>query len=139
MRIANARVYGFTFSLSVVVAGAGKSSLLAALLGEMEQHCGHMRVQGRVAYVPQQPWILTGTLRWTPLLSPQMLTLAAQTFANCQAICCGQTGCHAPCSTTHASCLLCAAIKLLPSGCTYVHQGICLLTAVKCHATVYDT
>lgn len=43
--------------------GAGKSSLLSALLGEMEQRCGHMRLQGSVAYVPQQPWILTGTLR----------------------------------------------------------------------------
>ena len=42
----------------------GKSSLLAALLGEMEQRCGHVRVQGTVAYVPQQPWILTGTLRY---------------------------------------------------------------------------
>ncbi len=30
----------------------------------MEQRCGHMRVQGTVAYVPQQPWILTGTLRY---------------------------------------------------------------------------
>ena len=51
----------------VLVIAAGKSSLLAALLGEMEQHCGHMRVQGRVAYAPQQPWILTGTLRWEAL------------------------------------------------------------------------
>ena len=45
---------------------AGKSSLLSALLGEMEQRCGHMRLQGSVAYVPQQPWILTGTLRYCP-------------------------------------------------------------------------
>lgn len=65
-------VHDSLFSQLVVVAGAGKSSLLAALLGEMEQHCGHMRVQGRVAYVPQQPWILTGTFRWTPLLAAQM-------------------------------------------------------------------
>lgn len=48
---------------NVVASFTGKSSLLAALLGEMEQRCGHMRVQGSVAYVPQQPWILTGTLR----------------------------------------------------------------------------
>ena len=53
-------VFSFLF-LSFLI---GKSSLLAALLGEMEQRCGHMRVQGTVAYVPQQPWILTGTLRY---------------------------------------------------------------------------
>ena len=47
---------------------AGKSSLLAALLGEMEQRSGHMRIQGTVAYVPQQPWILTGTFRSQSLL-----------------------------------------------------------------------
>lgn len=41
----------------------GKSSLLAALLGEMDQRCGHMRVQGSMAYVPQSPWILSGTFR----------------------------------------------------------------------------
>ena len=32
----------------------------------MEQRCGHMRLQGSVAYVPQQPWILTGTFRYCP-------------------------------------------------------------------------
>ncbi|KAL0053237.1 hypothetical protein WJX82_002974 [Trebouxia sp. C0006] len=53
--------------------GAGKSSLLAALLGEMEQRCGHMRVQGTVAYVPQQPWILTGTLRDNILFGKELL------------------------------------------------------------------
>jgi len=51
-------VFSFLFFLT------GKSSLLAALLGEMEQRCGHMRVQGTMAYVPQHPWILTGTLRY---------------------------------------------------------------------------
>ncbi len=51
-------------TLKGVVFLTGKSSLLAALLGEMEQRCGHMRVQGTVAYVPQHPWILTGTLRY---------------------------------------------------------------------------
>ncbi|DBA85738.1 TPA: hypothetical protein ACH3X1_005304 [Trebouxia sp. C0004] len=53
--------------------GAGKSSLLAALLGEMEQRCGHMRVQGTVAYVPQQPWIMTGTLRDNILFGKELL------------------------------------------------------------------
>ncbi|NXA52285.1 MRP1 protein, partial [Nothocercus julius] len=37
--------------------GAGKSSLLSALLGEMENIDGYVTVKGTVAYVPQQAWI----------------------------------------------------------------------------------
>nr|UOF76395.1 multidrug resistance-associated protein [Bursaphelenchus xylophilus] len=37
--------------------GAGKSSLLSALLGEMEKLKGIVGVNGKVAYVPQQAWI----------------------------------------------------------------------------------
>ncbi len=45
--------------------GAGKSSLLAALLGEMHHlnETGSMRMDGRVAYVPQQAWIQNATVR----------------------------------------------------------------------------
>ncbi|XP_022092710.1 multidrug resistance-associated protein 1-like [Acanthaster planci] len=43
--------------------GAGKSSLLSALLGEMEKQRGTVAVQGSVAYVPQQAWIQNATLR----------------------------------------------------------------------------
>ena len=42
--------------------GAGKSSLIQALLGEMEKHGGHVALQGSVAYVPQQAWIQNDTL-----------------------------------------------------------------------------
>ena len=34
--------------------GSGKSSLLAALLGEMERKDGSVEMRGRVAFVPQQ-------------------------------------------------------------------------------------
>ena len=34
--------------------GSGKSSLLAALLGEMERKEGSVEISGRVAFVPQQ-------------------------------------------------------------------------------------
>ena len=34
--------------------GSGKSSLLAALLGEMERKEGSVEINGRVAFVPQQ-------------------------------------------------------------------------------------
>uniref|UniRef100_A0AAZ3SXA1 ATP-binding cassette, sub-family C (CFTR/MRP), member 3 n=1 Tax=Oncorhynchus tshawytscha TaxID=74940 RepID=A0AAZ3SXA1_ONCTS len=43
--------------------GCGKSSLVSALLGEMEKMEGDISIQGSVAYVPQQAWIQNATLR----------------------------------------------------------------------------
>ncbi|KAJ2733974.1 Canalicular multispecific organic anion transporter 2 [Coemansia sp. BCRC 34962] len=43
--------------------GAGKSSLLSALLGDMRKEAGNVVVRGQVAYVPQQPCIMNATLR----------------------------------------------------------------------------
>ncbi|MEQ2222655.1 hypothetical protein ILYODFUR_028518, partial [Ilyodon furcidens] len=43
--------------------GAGKSSLLNAILGELSQETGVVKVKGQVTYAPQQPWILPGTIR----------------------------------------------------------------------------
>lgn len=44
--------------------GSGKTSLLQAILGEM-QNGGNSRVflNGHVAYVAQKPWILSDTIR----------------------------------------------------------------------------
>ncbi|XP_067675287.1 multidrug resistance-associated protein 1-like [Haliotis asinina] len=52
-------------SLTAVVGavGAGKSSLLSAILGEMEKLTGHVHVKGRTAYLPQQAWIQNVTLQ----------------------------------------------------------------------------
>ncbi|XP_071114543.1 multidrug resistance-associated protein 1-like, partial [Haliotis cracherodii] len=52
-------------SLTAVVGpvGAGKSSLLSAILGEMERLAGHVYVKGRTAYLPQQAWIQNDTLQ----------------------------------------------------------------------------
>lgn len=52
-------------SLTAVVGqvGVGKSSLLSAMLGEMEKLDGHVNVKGSVAYVAQQAWIQNATLR----------------------------------------------------------------------------
>ncbi|XP_054848807.1 ATP-binding cassette sub-family C member 6 isoform X2 [Eublepharis macularius] len=46
-------------SLCAVVGqvGAGKSSLLSALLGEMKRTEGCVALKGTVAFVPQEPWI----------------------------------------------------------------------------------
>uniref|UniRef100_A0AAR2L5V0 ABC-type glutathione-S-conjugate transporter n=1 Tax=Pygocentrus nattereri TaxID=42514 RepID=A0AAR2L5V0_PYGNA len=41
--------------------GSGKSSLLSAMLGEMEKKSGN--ITGSVAYVPQQAWIQNATMR----------------------------------------------------------------------------
>ncbi|GFR90411.1 multidrug resistance-associated protein 1 [Elysia marginata] len=43
--------------------GAGKSSLLSATLGEMQQLTGDSSIAGEVAYVPQQAWIQNTTLQ----------------------------------------------------------------------------
>uniref|UniRef100_A0A8D0RJ96 Multidrug resistance-associated protein 4 n=1 Tax=Sus scrofa TaxID=9823 RepID=A0A8D0RJ96_PIG len=43
--------------------GAGKSSLLSAVLGELPPSQGQVTVCGRIAYVPQQPWLFPGTVR----------------------------------------------------------------------------
>ncbi|XP_035829636.1 multidrug resistance-associated protein 1-like, partial [Aplysia californica] len=56
----------------VGMVGAGKSALLSAILGEMEKVTGEVKVQGRVAYVPQEAWILNTTLRENILFGSPM-------------------------------------------------------------------
>lgn len=43
--------------------GAGKSSLLSSLLGEINKDAGHVLVNGKVAYVSQQAWLQNATLK----------------------------------------------------------------------------
>eukprot|EP00899_Mesostigma_viride_P006371 jgi/Mesvir1/15735/Mv03310-RA.1 len=43
--------------------GAGKSSFLGALLGEMQLQRGGMAVRGRLSFISQQPFIMAGTVR----------------------------------------------------------------------------
>ncbi|KAL6137260.1 hypothetical protein ACLB2K_062552 [Fragaria x ananassa] len=43
--------------------GAGKSSLLHAILGEMPKMSGMVHIFGSIAYVSQTPWIQSGTVR----------------------------------------------------------------------------
>ena len=44
--------------------GSGKSSLLQAVLGEMPNGGGSkVRLNGRVAYASQKPWIVSDTVR----------------------------------------------------------------------------
>ncbi|WOK92133.1 hypothetical protein Cni_G00824 [Canna indica] len=48
--------------------GSGKSSLLYSILGEMRLVHGFILSQGSIAYVPQVPWILSGSVRDNILL-----------------------------------------------------------------------
>ncbi|KAG8228792.1 hypothetical protein J437_LFUL006671 [Ladona fulva] len=43
--------------------GAGKSSLLQALLGEIPLTSGFLNLNGRVGYASQEPWVFGGTIR----------------------------------------------------------------------------
>ncbi|XP_004859793.1 canalicular multispecific organic anion transporter 2 isoform X4 [Heterocephalus glaber] len=52
--------------------GCGKSSLVSALLGEMEKLEGTVSVKGSVAYVPQQAWIQNCTLQENVLFGRAM-------------------------------------------------------------------
>ncbi|CAF4075111.1 unnamed protein product, partial [Rotaria sordida] len=47
----------------VGMVGSGKSSILAALLGEMNKVYGRVSINGTIAYVPQTAWIMNTTLK----------------------------------------------------------------------------
>uniref|UniRef100_A0A672SJN2 Multidrug resistance-associated protein 1 n=1 Tax=Sinocyclocheilus grahami TaxID=75366 RepID=A0A672SJN2_SINGR len=55
--------YSGAFVAVVGHVGSGKSSLLSALLGEMQKQEGSVSIKGSVAYVPQQAWIQNATLK----------------------------------------------------------------------------
>ncbi|KAH6849996.1 ABC transporter type 1, transmembrane domain-containing protein [Chaetomium sp. MPI-CAGE-AT-0009] len=50
-------------SCIVGVVGAGKSSLLQSILGDLWKTKGEVEVHGMVAYVSQSPWIMNATVR----------------------------------------------------------------------------
>lgn len=43
--------------------GSGKSSLINALLGEMNKSRGDVKYNGTLAFIPQEAWILNASLR----------------------------------------------------------------------------
>ncbi|KAL0953356.1 hypothetical protein HGRIS_004594 [Hohenbuehelia grisea] len=49
--------------------GAGKTSLLSAIIGDMRRADGEVVVSGSIAYAPQNPWILSATVRENILFS----------------------------------------------------------------------
>ncbi|KAG8760180.1 hypothetical protein FRC11_000794 [Ceratobasidium sp. 423] len=49
--------------------GSGKSSLLSAIVGEMIRVEGSVRIRGKIAYAPQNAWIMNATIRENILFS----------------------------------------------------------------------
>ena len=74
-------------SLAVVCGpvGCGKSSLLMALLSELEPQSGSVHVPGRRSYAAQHPYILTGTVRENILCGQ---AYEADRYADVIAVCC---------------------------------------------------
>ncbi|KAG7502089.1 multidrug resistance-associated protein 4 isoform X1 [Solea senegalensis] len=52
--------------------GAGKSSLLSAILGELSRESGVINVKGVLTYTSQQAWILPGTIRSNILFGKEL-------------------------------------------------------------------
>ncbi|KAJ3584308.1 hypothetical protein NHX12_014804 [Muraenolepis orangiensis] len=52
--------------------GAGKSSLLSAILGELPHDKGVLKVKGQLTYASQQPWVFPGTIRSNILFGKEM-------------------------------------------------------------------
>ncbi|XP_043349189.1 ATP-binding cassette sub-family C member 6-like isoform X3 [Dermochelys coriacea] len=52
--------------------GAGKSSLLYALLGELQKLDGYVAIKGTVAYVPQQDWIQNASVEENIIFGEEM-------------------------------------------------------------------
>lgn len=64
--------------------GAGKSSLLSALMGEMKKHTGTVQMKGSVAYTSQEPWIQNKTLQDNILMDRKLDdVLYAETIEAC--------------------------------------------------------
>ena len=52
--------------------GCGKTSLVSAILGEMEKKSGRVNVVGSIAYVPQQAWMQNASVKDNVLFGNQM-------------------------------------------------------------------
>ncbi|CAE6486674.1 unnamed protein product [Rhizoctonia solani] len=49
--------------------GSGKTSLLSAIIGEMARVEGSVKIRGKIAYAPQDAWIMNATIRDNILFS----------------------------------------------------------------------
>ncbi|CAL8118382.1 unnamed protein product [Orchesella dallaii] len=63
LRDINLRIKPGSLVAIVGSVGSGKSSLLAAMLGELDKVSGRVNTKGSIAYIAQQAWIQNATLR----------------------------------------------------------------------------
>ena len=63
LRFLNMRVKQGQLLAIVGDVGAGKSSILAAIMGQIHRSAGTRRINGSIAYVPHDSWLLNTTLR----------------------------------------------------------------------------
>ena len=54
---------GSNFAVITGAVGSGKSTLLSVIAGEIPVTEGNIQCCGTIAYVPQMPWVFSGTLR----------------------------------------------------------------------------
>ncbi|KAL9890469.1 probable multidrug resistance-associated protein lethal(2)03659 [Glossina fuscipes] len=59
----NLRVQPGTLVAIIGPVGAGKSSIIQSILGELRPESGSVKVNGSVSYASQEPWLFTGTVR----------------------------------------------------------------------------
>ncbi|XP_030375917.1 probable multidrug resistance-associated protein lethal(2)03659 [Scaptodrosophila lebanonensis] len=68
----NLRVQPGTLVAIIGPVGAGKSSLIQAILGELRAETGAIKVNGTFSYASQEPWLFTGTVRQNILFGQPM-------------------------------------------------------------------
>lgn len=61
-----------TIALVMGLVGAGKSSLLQTILGELPVESGELVVNGKVSYASQEPWLFSGSVRQNILFGTPM-------------------------------------------------------------------
>lgn len=66
------RVQEGSFVVLTGPVGCGKSSLLSAILGELDLSTGRVNVTGQIAYVSQEPWVLKGSIKDNILFGEQL-------------------------------------------------------------------
>lgn len=65
--------------------GSGKSSLFAAILGEMNKQAGVVATRGRIALAEQQPWLMNCTIRENILFN---MAMEEERYASVLRACC---------------------------------------------------